>query len=1215
MAPKDATNVVYAWYVLDSATAEVAVDAVPVSTTSSYAVTAADVGKYIKVNVTGDEGSAVSATTTAAVEAAATDKIAITSAKQIGASKIEVIFNKKISTSDYDISVSRGTVAQTITTVLDDAATTATITLGTAASTADYTIKIVSKTDATESAESTVSCAQAALQSIDFLGDQLVLIDSTLKKAAVSISGKNQFEEEVALSGSLTVYSTKGTASYSQADKKITLDTSANTGVFFNTGEQVTVTAVYTNGSTPLQVAKALTVSNVATLTEFDLGDVATSRASLKDAKVNLTNLATDTYYFPVQTAKDQYGNNLTAKELDDMMVKSGETGTDAGNLYITPNTTSGAYAYITGFSALTDGTIAMNVSKGSLNSPGKAIFSITGVSGYQGTKELEIEDDPFIASLTLSAPSLYAGQKAEITISAKDQYGEEINLYNYIGSANDGDGVVSGIAGTTAYDFDDVNHLTKGHSSITFSAGTYSVSTNSSKKTVKLEYTPATKGTVIATVQDATPYVSNLSWSVDGTPTPAGISGLKTGTQTTFTVGSGESTDLDVGGTILFLDSTGAAINYDDLSAADKVDDEVYPQYDGGTAKTACVGAANEGDVEYYYHIDDPSADCIALNAAMAVVTPHATKVGTSNVKITLYSITEAGATDKVSTLGSYTVKFTTADGSYKSYKASLNSASSLLYVSSTSTDTTGFTVIGVDANGYEKAIPADDYVVDVDSTLTVVNDADGNPVLVSGKATKTEKGTAVATIWAQINGTGEKQAVATVDVPYDVAAPVAQSAVQYKKVGQTTATKEALSGLAAVTATEFTGILTGYLADGVLTIADGTDAWRMYLVDQYGLPMASSVWTQNGSAITAASWADTTTYAVKAVSDKVTGTWTVTTGDQTNQPSVLNTATSGTVYSEAGLIEALAKAKANSSIADTITLETEAGGLSLGSAIEIPANDTLVIKSGSTLNLNNKTVTNNGTIQVDGILTNGAADTNVTVAGAVKIGNGGSVAPLGDLTLSGKVTSTGTITVATTKKLTLSGTGNTIKSISGAGSVDITAGSTEITTFGDGTGALNLERKNAESTVVVGTVNTAGIITENYADGSMELGTITKTADTTGITLTTGTLKITGTFKIAEAAKTVLTAGTVDLSGATLEAGETLFKTLADGKTFTIVLPSSTTTNNAVAVKHGTSTASTVTWKVGSSTGTSLTGGTATADKKSTATYTTTWALVDET
>ena len=80
----------YAWYVLDSATAEVAADATPVSTSATYTVAAADAGKYIRVNVQGDGGSAVSATTTAPVVAEEGAKIAISSAQQTGASKIEV---------------------------------------------------------------------------------------------------------------------------------------------------------------------------------------------------------------------------------------------------------------------------------------------------------------------------------------------------------------------------------------------------------------------------------------------------------------------------------------------------------------------------------------------------------------------------------------------------------------------------------------------------------------------------------------------------------------------------------------------------------------------------------------------------------------------------------------------------------------------------------------------------------------------------------------------------------------------------------------------------------------------------------------------------------------------------------------------------------------------------------------------------------------------
>ena len=388
--PVGATDPTFAW----------AADGTPIlgATTASYVVGEADLGKKISVTVTGVDGQTFTAET-AAVTAAPTDKIAIVSAKQSGSATFEAVFNKPINTAEYDITVTRGATAQTITTVLDEAATTASMTLGTAVQTADYTITITNKTDATDTATTTVKGEAAELKSIDFLGDQLILTDSGLKKAATTLVGYNQYDEQVTLTGSLTLTSTKGTATYSQADNKVKVE--CGESIFFTVG-----------GTTILQVSKPLTVSSQATLTKFELGDVTTTKTALKDAKINLTNLATNTYYFPVKAAEDQYGNKLSAKELDTMMIKADETDPTAdgyGNLYITPNQLAGSYAYVTGFEELSDKTIAMKVSLGGLKSPGTAVFSMTGVSGYQGTAELVIEDDPFIAVLTVSAPTFYA--------------------------------------------------------------------------------------------------------------------------------------------------------------------------------------------------------------------------------------------------------------------------------------------------------------------------------------------------------------------------------------------------------------------------------------------------------------------------------------------------------------------------------------------------------------------------------------------------------------------------------------------------------------------------------------------------------------------------------------------------------------------------------------------------------------------------------------
>ena len=934
----------------------------------------------------------------------------------------------------------------------------------------------------------------------------------------------------------MTVYSTKGTATYSQSDKKITLSLADSTS-FFTVGEQVTVTAVYNQGTSILQVAKPLTVSNTATLTEFELGEITTTRAALKDAKINLTNLGTGTYYFPVKSAKDQYGNALTAKELDTMMVKEGETGVEGGNLYITPYTAEGAYAYVDGFAELDDGSIAMEVKKGGLNSPGTAIFTITGVSGFQGTQELTIVDDPYIAELTVSAPTLYVGEEAELTITAKDQDGNDLSMFDLIGNKyNKKTTAVSG-SGTfnadATYYFDDFNHLTKGCSSIKFSddSATFKVTTNTSKKTVTFTYTPGTKGQTIVSLQTATPTPSNITWTVEGATYPAGISKLATGVETAGVVGGNTIATLS-NDNIVFLSNSGAEITASEINTADAT---LYPQLTTATTITHLGSTTSD---EYYYKVSLKSGDSVTVTPATGAVTSSTSKTGSSKVNVTLYSVDKD---DKVTTLASKDFTFTVAAITYNSYKAKLATGSELLYVNKNSGDYAEFVVIGVDADGNEVEMATNQYSVTVDSGLSV----DGDKVL-GACSTLSAKGTAVATIWAQVNGTGADQAVATVDVPYDVAAPVAQSAGQKKNDKKTTTV-------------DYSNVTAGTLTNGVLTLTTDTgDVYKLYILDQYNQEMADTVWAIAGTILSADYEMDGTAgteYAITATNVKVSGSWTATNATNTTKIEVKNTA-STKITNETDLRTALAKAASDPTTSTTITLEGNVV-LSQGASLTVAAGDTLVVAEGYTLtDAASNLVEANGEIQVDGTLRTGQNVAIAATTGKISVSDTGTWAISGSaVTNDGTIENAGTITNGAT--LTNNGVVTTTGALSGAGTYDgisgtwnlnSTTAANTLATFkavGAASGFTtdcninitpasattvtldgNLIIGDADTDIVVGANAVLATSTRNFTvPGSIEIvGEIT----TGGGTVTVKDFTVSGTGKVtANAAGFVLTSG----------------------------------------------------------------------------------------
>ena len=387
--------------------------------------------------------------------------------------------------------------------------------------------------------------------------------------------------------------------------------------------------------------------------------------------------------------------------------------------------------------------------------------------------------------------------------MTATDQYGDALDLYDLIKEQT----------AVTTVNFEDLNHLTKGTTKITLSGtnpGSITVKKDSSKKTVKFTYNPDSSidktTSVIATVQTATPTASALTWTVNAEPTLAGIKSydgdttVKKGTKIADTANVQKYT---------MLDTTGGT----STKKADYVEDDATIQ---GYAKTS---GATYG---YYIGIKSSDTKAFSVNSDGSITAGTDSNHYSSTITATLYKVAAAPAgasstNDVVTPLKSITFTANIA-GAAKSYTATLHKGDELLYVNKDSKDSAAFDVKAVDENSV--AIAFDDYTVTVDSDLAVK----GQEILGVPKKTVSAAGTAVATIW--VDGKAE----VTVDVPYDVAAPVAQKT----DVSKYDAATEATAAYAKDTVDDVAAYQQG---DGVVALTDSSsNVYYFMILDQYG-------------------------------------------------------------------------------------------------------------------------------------------------------------------------------------------------------------------------------------------------------------------------------------------------------------------------------------------------------------------------------------------
>ena len=1142
--------------------------AIDTTATTSFTVTSAEIGKKISVKVTGDNGSEAVSAETAAVEAPADADLEIT-AEQTGAAQVTIKANKAVALTDALV-IKRGTTTVSSTFVTDEAGTTITVTTGTKLSSGvEYEVTITPADASQKAATTTFTGKENKLESIDFVGENLVLTSSDYLTCGVKIFGYDTFGDKVALS-SLNPYASKGTATYSAADNEITL-TLVNPNMF-TAGEQIVVTAMYQDGAVVKQVSKTLTVSNMASVSKLEFGELKSTNTALANAPVNISNMSGGTYYKEV-VAEDQYGNVLTANDLKKMLFNS--TTNSKGTLYATPSQATGSYVYLDSFDTTADNKVIAKYKLGALGMPGKQIFTYTAVGGYTTTDEIEVVDDPFIASLTVQVPELYGGKEAELTLIAKDQDGNDVDLFNFVGTTNkvktgaDGTGTFGGAAQYT-YTFDDINHLTQGASSITIPQGlTLKVGKNTANKTVKFTLTPASNTDAqskayVLTVQTATPTVANVQCSVQTDPHPYGIATNYKG-KTTNSVTVKASTAYDLTKNVMLLDQYSADLDtVAALVTATKVGLETT------TKIVATDDFATAG-----YAVQFLKSDGTILTTPAAVTT-----AGTYTAEL-WYDEDGATTTKHAVRLANKTFTIVHADTTYVSYSAGLSSDDKLLYVGAANQDCEKVVVKGRDASGNEVTLDYGEYTTQLRTNptggLTITSGVVEEGTGVAWDAAAGEaKGTAIVDVY--VSG----EVVASVDVPYSNKDPVT-SAMTATLNGKSVDVVS--SGIEVASANSGSYTLTTVATDGTPTddvlyvdkdgtgiaVTKDTADYVIKFVDQYGRSVISAKW-QGVDIVNGQS----AVFARRGTLVVLNGNFSQAIPVSIEDSS--SAATAITVTNEAALVAAVNAGDRDVTLDADVTL-TQPITVAAGKKLTIASTRTLVNESTITVegalegSNNTDKLTNNGTIVFGAAGTFGAttfpATVDVTASGTWTLGNTTAAAQKNILDKVAVLAPTTAMTVNINKSSAV---------VAGAlidakTTVNVAEGVT-LSPAGalTATGKLN----NAGTIAMTDTALTVSATTGELTN----TGTITFTSNANSKLVNNGTVNDSGTITLGALA-TVEQGGTATFSGGTKTTvaaskfllkkdGATTFTEAPSGANF-VMVPSDTGAGDSFTIQIG--------------------------------------------
>ena len=907
-------------------------------------------GSVISVTVTDADGHEATASTAAVI-----DEVALLEADQTGAKEVALTFNSDIDADDV-ITVNKGNKAVKIDSTTYGSAS-ATITLADKiVGGAEYTVTLT-PANGDDPTSVTFTGETATLGEIVFINDVLVMKDSKYSKGFAYVKGYDQYGDEINLSG-LTVTPGVGVfESYDPSTGKITIDS----GVDTENGEtspfllmkEVPVFVQYQNGTDILSTQANLAISTRAYLSDMEFGEIKKDGTPRDDNRLTITELSSKKYYIEILDPKDQYGNALTADDLNDQK--------EENVLFVIPSD-SGAFYQTGKFGTIKDKTILWLEDTGD-SRPGTMALTITGAGGNTFTEDVTVEDDPFIQTLNVTYPMLYANVAAsdELTFSAVDQYGNAIDLWDFVPAITINPQTL--VENPQSITFKDRNNMTNRRTEITLSgkARFNDVKINAGKKEFTVTINTATdgakKGDIISFVTTtAGMSVNTASVTVGNEGKAAKIK--NTGSSAMLNAnGRGGDDSYDFNSKLQFEDANGNTMKRDDAD---------YPRYSavaaiadpatgvaGPGSKLLLTAPQNYTPVSYYWTLADAKLTTAGL-PSVATLT-HGTANGKFSVNDMrgddgvvsavddIYVILWAEDAGNVGVLlDQEAFHFTQVVGDEETYTAKCSDA---LYVKKTD-------------NGYEDSVDVtvtaktdkgESYAVD--SSLIRISgipfDTSGNTVY--GWYDLDEVGTKTASVFVDRTAYGEGwKEVASVDINYTNVAPkpakVSWGGKATKEGSRTVSKYGTKVSVAGPEEFDTTAATTVSIAGGVMSIASAnayTDNLEAKIVDQYGQTVPDTTFKANGKAISYGSTLLAGKNVIEYSAGDVVGRFTM----NLAQDIVPTIPTATTVTTENSLKSALLGA------ADTIYVN---GDIELGADLTIPDGKTVIIYSGKTLNSN---------------------------------------------------------------------------------------------------------------------------------------------------------------------------------------------------------------------------------------------------------------------
>lgn len=323
-----------------------------------------------------------------------------------GAKKLQVTFDKAVEdTTKVTFAAKRGTVNVNVSSVdWNEAKTEATLTMVSKFIAGTYTVTVSGSELAEGSEALSIEVAAETVASVEILSDVAPLVGTSPNDITFDYEVKNQYGEDMTSLTTLNWTASQGTFI---ADPKVG---TKRLNASFVKDQIIVVTALH--ASTGKFVSKNLTVADPARVSVIDSAYL--YNAKNEELKTNSTY--TD-FYFVVE-AKDQYGNSVTATQLnnDITVVNSGT------NIVTLP----GAFVSVPGTTKL-----GVQVVAPSTKVAGNAL--VTAISNYTGQSKaltITVGAAASLDSLVLQVPSelVVKGEKTLIPFTAFDQFGNELS-------------------------------------------------------------------------------------------------------------------------------------------------------------------------------------------------------------------------------------------------------------------------------------------------------------------------------------------------------------------------------------------------------------------------------------------------------------------------------------------------------------------------------------------------------------------------------------------------------------------------------------------------------------------------------------------------------------------------------------------------------------------------------------------------------------------